>query len=199
MNKVSIIIPYNKDRGFLSEAIESATGQGEIILSKSDGSVGRNVNYGISLVKTPYFCILAEDDILPPDAIKNRLDAIGSFDWIHSQGEAFTPDGHVHGFNWHNPNPTLKGMLRFNQIIGSTTLYRTDLGRLFPWDESLITAEEYDFHLRLMYQGINPGYTDKITFRYRRHTEQKSLGVNADQKKRQEVVELIRKRYETLQ
>ena len=197
MEKVSIIIPFNRDRGFLSEAIDSATGQGVIIESKSNGSVGRNVNAGISRVTTPYFCILAEDDLLTPNAIKDRLDAIGSFDWIHSQGEAFTPDGHTHGFNWHNPKPTIEGMLKFNQIVGSTTLYRTDLGRLFPWDETLITAEEYDFHLRLMYQGINPGYCDKVTFRYRRHTEQKSLGVNADQKERQRVVELIRKRYET--
>ena len=194
-HKVSIIIPYNIDRGYLDDAIKSAEGQGEIILSQSDRSVGYNVNIGMRFVKTPYFCILAEDDLLTPNAIKDRLEAIGDADWLHSNGEGFTPEGQIIGFPWADSDPTLQGMLKFNQIVGSTTLYKTDLGRLFPWDDSLITAEEYDFHLRLLYQGIIPAYLDKVTFRYRRHLEQKSLGVNANQKERQRVVESIRARY----
>ncbi len=50
--KVSIIIPYKIDRGYLNEAIESVKnqtykGEIELILSQSNGSVSYNLNQGI--------------------------------------------------------------------------------------------------------------------------------------------------------
>ena len=191
---VSIIIPFNIDRGFLKQAIKSAVNQGEIILSESDGSVGHNVNQGIKRVKTEFVCILAEDDLLTETAIQDRLKAIKNYQWIHSRAVNFGEDYET-PLNWTFPHPILKDMLIMNRICGSTTLYRTELFDDFKWDVSLFTAEEYDFHLKLMHSGIMPGFCDKITFKYRRHDAQKSLGRWVNQSERSEVINKIKDRY----
>ncbi len=194
---VSTIIPYDRNRGFLKEAIASAEKQSEIILEFSDGSVGYNVNQGIKKVKTEFVCILAEDDLLLPRSIENRLNAMGANQWIHSRAIQFYPDGREMPVGWVTPNPTLEEMLIHNRICGSTTLYRTELLRKHPWDVSLKTAEEYDFHLKLMHNGIMPGFCDKTTFKWRRHDGQKSLGNTSKeyQKIRLEIINGIRDKY----
>jgi hypothetical protein len=190
--KTTIIIPYNTDRGFLSSAIKSAQGQGIILESQSDGSVGYNVNRALEQVTTPFYCVLAEDDELTPNAIALREAAIGDNNFIHSRAEMFgNHEGLIH---WIRPYPTLADLLRFNCICGSTTLYRTECGL---WDESLSTGEEYDYHLRLLSEGRPFGFLDEVTFRYRRHAEQKSIGnvSKAYQDKRAEVIRGIKGRY----
>jgi GT2 family glycosyltransferase len=199
--KVSIIIPYDRDRGFLNHAIRSAEHQGQVILYQNDETVGYNINRALEEVKTPYWCILAEDDWLHHSAIKNRLarlEAAGT-DFVHSYGVSVFP-----GFNkrvgWTIPEPSLKDMLKLNRICGGTTLYKTDLIDSFGgFDESLWTAEEYDFHLKLLSNGATLSFCPKETYYYRRHDLQKSVG-NLDreyQRKRQELITLIRRRYLT--
>ena len=197
--EVTVIIPYNKDRGFLETAIKSAEHQAIVELEQSDNSVGLNVNNALKRVKTPYFCILAEDDWLHFNAIYwklNRLKAAET-DFLHSYGVAVYPT-QERRITWTVPQPTLEEMLQMNRICGGTTLYKTDLvDRFGGFDEDLWTAEEYDWHLKIMSQGATLGFLPKETYFYRRHDQQKSLG-NRDhsyQQARRELINQIRNRH----
>lgn len=204
MNKhVSIIIPHDRDRGFLNLAIRSAEHQvpdENLILWQNDETVGKNINDALELVKTKYFCILAEDDWLHHSSVRDRYDRIeaAGTDFLHSYGVAVYP-GMNRRVGWTIPNPSLKDMLHCNRICGGTTLYKTDLIDKFGgFDEGLWTAEEYDFHLKLMSNGATLSFLPKETYYYRRHEKQKSVG-NLDreyQAKRQELIRLIRLRYQ---
>lgn len=185
----SIIIPYNHDRGYLSDAIRSAEGQGVVIPYQSDNTVGHNINKAVEQVETEFICILAEDDLLTYNSVQDRVEAIGSAPWIHARGVAFGP-GYEHPINWTLPDPTLEEMLVVNRICGGTQLYRTDLFReVGGYDESLKTAEEYEFHLRLISLGHDPAFVDSVVYKWRRHNEQKSLGSRTDQRERQQYID----------
>lgn len=198
-NKISVIIPYNKDRGYLEQALKSAEINGQPVPHKSEGSVGHNVNQALRDVKTPYFCILAEDDWLHHSANKWRIPALEyqKADFIHSYGVAVRSTGHRR-ITWTKPDPSLEEMIQLNRICGGTLIYKTDLLDKFGgWDESLRTAEEYEWHLRLLAGGAKLGFLPKDTYYYRRHEKQKSVG-NLDrsyQAKRQEQIQEIRERY----
>lgn len=190
MNKeVTILIPFNKDRGFLDEAIKSADGQADILLSQSDGSCAHNINEGAKQVKTKYFVILAEDDILTHDSIECRYRTIiEGHRWIHARGAIFGR-GYEMPYTLTVPDPTVEEMLIINRINGGTVMYETELFLEYGgFDESLHTAEEYDFHLRLMIDGIMPGYCPSLVHKYRRHDKQKSLGRSTNQSARQKFI-----------
>lgn len=203
---VSIIIPYNKDRGFLAEAIESVENQTykniELILSNSDNTVGVNINNGIKVSSGKYIKYLSEDDILPPNSIADSLSTImqGDFDFIHGNCENFFDDGMIELYIPSIINPTKDNIIEKNIIHGGSLMYNR---RVFDnyglFDEDLWTAEEFDFNLRILSKGAKLGYCDKILYRYRRHETQKSIGTGLYdtqyQIKRIEVKEAIKKKY----
>ncbi len=198
---ISVIIPYNIDRGYLDSAIESIQNQTyrdfEIILSQSEGSGGYNLNRGIEKAKGEYIKWLCEDDLLTPNCLKDSLEAIKGYDFIHGRGLNLLENGTETPYQLTNPYAQLNSMLIQNGINGGTTMYRRDIFDKVMWDEDLWTGGEYDFHLKLLHLGYRLGFTDKILYKYRRHSLQKSLG-NKDwayQDKRKEQIEMIRNRY----
>lgn len=199
--KVSIIIPYDFDRGYLNEAIKSVENQTykdwELILSCSEGSGGHNMNKGIEKAKGDYICYLCEDDLLPPNSLENRLESIKGYDFIHGRGEVFRPNGDTFKYQLTNPYAELSSMLIQNGIMGGTMLYKREIFDQFKWDESLWTGGEYDFNLKLLFNSKRLGFSNEVVYRYRRHHLQKSLGNPSKeyQALRQEQIELIRNRY----
>jgi len=201
---VTVIIPYNKDRGFLKEAIKSVENQTyknvELILSYSENGVSFNLNEAIKISSGVYLRYLCEDDILPSDSIEVSVKRIQEedFDFIHGNSLDF-------GENTINyvpeiKNPTLEELLDNNVINGGTVLYKrkvfVDYG-LF--DENLWTGEEYEFNLRLLYNKAKIGYCDETLSEYRCHANQKSIGNrNVEyQKIREWIFNKIRSRYST--
>ena len=89
---------------------------------------------------------------------------------------------------------SLEALLFENFIHGGTTLYRTDMLRdLGGYDESLWTAEEYEFHLRCVFKGFKLHYVPKIVFNYRVWENSKSILYRKHRKKeRQTYIESIR-------
>lgn len=215
MNKlptVSIIIPFNLDRGWLQDAIDSVYSQtyaGPIELLRSDkinpltyqtNSVSQNINEAFKFVTGDYVKFFAEDDMLTQICIESSLEAIEGYDFIH--GNAFNL------FEKENrpqypPNkfPTLEQMIYQNNIHGLTLFYRTEAirdivkKRGFWFDESLDCAEEYDVNLWLLKNGYKLGYCDKFLGKYRRHSTQKSLGKQVDQTIRLPKIQAIQNRY----
>jgi len=198
---ISVIIPYNKDRGYLIQAINSVQTQiyrdVEIILSYSDKSVGYNINRGIEKARGEYVCFLCDDDTLPPNSLQDRLEAIKDFDFIHGRSMQFNENGDIKEWPLTDRRTNLKKMLNQNGIMGGTVLYRKSLFDSFKWDEELWTGEEYDVNLYLLKNGFKLGFCNSFVYNYRRHSEQKSLG-NKDfkyQNARRIEVERIRSRY----
>ena len=197
IHDVTLIIPYNKDRGFLQQAIDSVAGQipsENILPIYGDVTVGANINTGLNQVKTKYWCAMGEDDLLTPNSIADRYRVIEQgYDFIHGRAVTFWQGNEV-PYSMTKEEPTLEDMLTVNRICGGTPMYRTGLG---AWDESLTTAEEYDWHLKLLHAGHTIGFCDSVVYKWRRHDLQKSLGNKnrAYQERRQAIIKGIRKRY----
>lgn len=200
-SKVSIIIPYNKDRGWLNEAIDSVykqtyTGQIELIESKSDNGVSYNINRGIELATGDYIKWLPDDDMLTTNCIEDSVKAIEGFDFIHGNALNFFDNGRVEKYKPKLTNPTIKDLVKHNHLHGGTMFYRSDVFERFGlFNESLWTGEEYEYHLRLLSKGASLGYCNEFLFKYRRHDNQKSLGKKQNQGKRQVEIKRIQNLY----
>jgi len=205
--KISIIIPYQKDRGYLSKAIQSAEAalayakvEGEIIKSQSDNGVSFNLNRGIEQAKGEFITYLCDDDELPREAIKDTLNGMRGYDFVHGNARCVYEDSftfnepRIRGYKPKIKNPTLSQMLEFNQIHGGTVTYRRDIIEGDWFDEDLWTGEEYDFNLFLLSQGKQLGYINKDLYIYRHHSAQKSKQ-NNNQSERRSAIEQIKDRY----
>ena len=201
--KVSIIIPYSKDRGWLNEAIESVKNQSysniELILSQSNRTVGYNINSGIEKSTGEYIKYLCDDDRLTEWSIQLSVESIEGFDFIHGNSINFWDSGKKVAYIPSITNPTTPQMLDKNIIHGGTLMYRRDVfDRVGMFDESLDCAEEYEFNLRCLSRGLKLGYCPTFLYEYRRHENQKSLGNTSKeyQAERQKKIQLIKDRYE---
>lgn len=199
---VSIIIPYKEDRGYLKEAEASIKAQTytdyEVIKCSSNARVGVNINTGIKLAKGKFICYLCDDDLLTPNSLKDRVEFLEStdFDFIHSRGKYQYPH-HQSEYKLINTNVTFDSCLLSNGIMGGSTMYKTEILKKNLFNESLWTAEEWELHLRLLSKGYKLGFLDKVTYLYRVHSEQKSIGnqSSAYQDMRNEVKRTIRSWY----
>jgi len=198
---VSIIIPYNEDRGFLQDAINSVWMQTyrdfELILMKGDCSLGENVNKGLLKAEGEYIKVLSEDDELTPDCLKILVEGIQGYDWVYSDAENFGELPKGWDLYSDGETTTLKEMLKGNRIHGGTTLYRKDvLLEVNGYDGGLWTGEEYDLHLDLLKRGYKHRHVSGIVYRYRIHGDNKSLTwTSEDRIKRHEYIKQIKKRY----
>jgi glycosyltransferase involved in cell wall biosynthesis len=175
---ISVIVPYNKDRGYLEQCVKSIESQDvryEIILSKSDKSVAYNFNRGLEKANGEYCKFVCEDDWLPFGALRYLLDGIDGHDWIMGNAIQVDVNNWIYNPSKHEGFKTLEGNIKTNRIHGGTTLYRTELLHMFGgMDEMLWTGEEYDMHLRMMQAGYLPGYVDNEVYCHRLWSGQKS-------------------------
>lgn len=192
--KVSVIIPYNRDRGWLQDAIDSVhnqiyDGEIELILSKSNANKSTNLNKGIELATGDYIKYLDEDDMLTPGSVQHSVKAIEGVDFIHGNAIVLVePAKELRPFQSTVPIPTAKDLTALNSIYSPTTMYRRELfDKYGGFDESLDTCEEYEFNLRLLSCGCRIGFSTEKLAIYRKHNGNKSTGVGVDQNYRAEV------------
>lgn len=196
--KITIIIPTYKDRGYLKHAINSIKKQTyknyQILIGKG-GTVGQNINSCIPFIKGDIVTFMGDDDLLPSDAFEIVANNIGSADFIHGNSIRFKNQYQMLIAKPSIEQPTLQEMLKHNSFIGGTCYYKRAI--FDNWDETLTTAEEYDFNLRKIKEGMNIKYVNEILYFYRLHEKQKSIGNrNVDyQKARDEIKRMIKLRY----
>ena len=198
--KVSIIIPYSVDRGWLDQAEESIDRQTfdniEVIHSQSDNGVSYNLNRGIEKATGDFIKYLCEDDMLTLNSIEDSVNAMEGVDFIHGNSYTLYNNGQVREYIAPEQHPTLDQMAHSNCIHGGSLMYSADVFERFGFfDESLWTGEEYDFNMRIMSKGAKLGYCNSFLYIYRRHNEQKSLGIKANQHERKKAIRAIRQRY----
>jgi len=189
MIDVSVIIPYHQDRGYLFDAIESYeaqefTGTSELILSHNPTfSQGQNINAGLKNANGKYIKILHDDDLLTPNCLQDLFDKAEQeqADVVFANARNFHSDG---GISFEREgiltskfaNISLSSLLESNFIHGPTVLYRTKMFQdIGGFDESLWTAEEYEFHLRCLHQGYKFVYLSQVVVNYRIWPSSKSV------------------------
>lgn len=200
---ISIIIPYDKDRGFLTQCIDSILSQQgaefEIIKAHSDKSVACNFNAGLEKANGEFCKFVTEDDYLPPNALKYLSEGINGFPWIFANAIQIEngKEWIYKPYNYSKDYTTLEGNISTNRIHGGTTLYRTEILRSIKgMDESLWTGEEYEMHLRLFSIGCVPGYIDKEVYCHRLWLGQKSKQLRKNRKhERDEEIKRIQSLY----
>lgn len=180
MVKVSVIIPYKNDRGYLDQAISSferqTYGNKELILHQSDHLVGYNLNRGIEKATGDLITYLCDDDMLTDDALENYANLFNG-DFCHGNAINFINEMDATYFRPDPTIPSLGDMLITNRIHGGTVCYHASVFERFGiFDESLWGAEEYDFNMMLLSKGATLGYIDRYLYKYRLHNNQKSRG-----------------------
>jgi glycosyltransferase involved in cell wall biosynthesis len=200
--KVSVIVPYNKNRGWLYDCIWSIVtqdyeGEIEILLSKSNERVGTNINRAVQKATGEYIKFIPEDDMLTPNCIRESVAGIGQFDVIHGNAYYIENGSIVRIAIPQKKSFGLGDMLSKNYVHGGTLFFKRDVLLNEPFDESLWTAEEYELNLRLLKKGYTFGYVDAFMTYNRLHGLQKSIGNKAIeyQRTRMKEIERIKRMY----
>ena len=176
-NLVTVIIPYNKDRGWLNDAIKSVPEGVQLILSKGDGGWPENFNKALPQATGKYIKYLHEDDMLTENCIEDSVKAIEDqgVDFIHGNatemqqktGKRITKRPKI-------TQPTIQDLIEKNVIHSTTTMYKREIfDKLGGFDQTLHTQEEYEFNLRCLKAGFKIGYCNTTLAIYRRHPDQK--------------------------
>jgi len=195
---ISVIIPYIEDRGYLTECVNSIENQTfrdfEVIHAKGNNSLGKNVNNGVKKAKGEFIKVVAEDDKLTPNALKDLSEGISNYDWVVGSAVNFINEDDYPFSKFLAVKTDIQLMLERNQIHGGTPLYRKDLwGRFQGWDEKLTTGEEYDWHLKLLKNETNLAYIKDVVCWYRLWNGSKSG--NGQSKERDIIINQIKARY----
>ncbi|MGL4598536.1 MAG: glycosyltransferase family 2 protein [Bacteroidia bacterium] len=212
--KVSVMIPFNVDRGWLNDAVASVKEQcyaGEIELLRSDYlvddhdkmNVSQNINALFPFATGEYIKYMGEDDLLTPNCIHDSVVAMekqgvdmlhaNSFIWLEGRSSEIKtmpvqkPSIQLPTFDQHCEQCYIHGLTLF--------YHRRIFDAGIRFDETLSCSEENDFNLHAMSKGFKLGYLNKPVCIYRRHRKQKSLGAGVDQNRRKKEVEMIRSRY----
>ena len=178
-SKVSIIIPYNKDRGFLQAAIASVPKDVQLILSKGNGYWTENFNKALPQVTGDYIKYLHEDDMLTENCIDDSILTMidQGVDFIHGNAiEIYEGSTYKRISKPRIQYPTEKDLLTRNCIHSATLMYsRKVFETVGGFNESLGrgVSEEYEFNLRCLHNGLKIGYCDSTLAYYRRHKQQK--------------------------
>lgn len=196
---ISVIVPYDRDRGFLSQCIRSIKNQSysdfEIIQVHRDYPVAKNFNIGLKVAKGEYCKFVTEDDWIPTNSLGDLAEGIDGADWVCANAEQHEQDK-VWIYKPELPE-SFEANVERNRIHGGTTLYRTDMLReIGGMDETLWTGEEYEMHLRLMSLGYMPKYIDKVVYCHRLWNGQKSKQLRKNRKhERAEEIKRIQSLY----
>ena len=197
---ISVIIPYNKDRGYLSRCIDSIKAQTykdfEIIESFADAGVSYNFNRGLERARGEFIKLVGEDDWLPATSLADLHDGIGDAKWVIGNVWQETNPRYIHK----PPYLDLESLLKSYDLHGGSTLFRRDiLNEIGGMDETLETGEEYDMHLKLLSLGHNPTYINKEVYHYRMWNKSKSVVYRRSRKEwRKEQLAKIKARYDTI-
>lgn len=206
--KISIIIAYNLDRGFLNEAINSTKAQTfkdyEVIIYRGNANFSTNLNNALQKAKGEYVKLLNEDDLLLPNCLADLYEGIQEFDFVNADainfGSNYTwfADNKYHEQLHKGKLTTFEELKKGCPINQTTVLFRAEaLWDVGGFDESLDTAEDYDMYLALMEKGYKLGYVPKTVAKYRLHETNKSMCLNvvAFHDRKIKIRNLIKKRY----
>jgi alpha-1,6-rhamnosyltransferase len=165
------------------------------------------MNIALQEAKGEYLTILEDDDQILPHKLallaaaldrEPDVDAVFSLPvYIYPDGRSETPE-RLRAWLRANPIVTWDTIVRRQglRFHGTSTMYRrTAWEKAGPWDETLTTGEEWEYHLRLLKCGCVFRGIDSVTTTYRIHDGQKSARAKRRTMKRKAQLALINQRY----
>lgn len=193
--KVSIIIPYKIDRGWLNDAIESVDQNNyQLILSQGNGNWPTNFNKGLKEATGDYIKYLHEDDMVSFYGIKDSVEAIEkqNVDFIHGDVVELS-NGTEKLWKPFIKIPTFKSLLQHNTIHSASLMYRKEIFETiggFNESDKCKSFEEFEFNLRVLKAGFKIGYCNSVIAFYRRHPNQiiRTVDKNSRKINRQELI-----------
>ena len=183
--RVTIIIPYKEDRGWLKDAVCSVPEDVQLILSQGDGNWPENFNKALPQAEGEFIKYLHEDDMLTENCIRDSIRTLEQLkvDFIHGDAiELKEKDKSEIIRRSANKNVTLGSLLKKNTIHSATLMYRREIfDRIGGFDETLNNQEEYEFNLRCLQHGFKIGYCETPLAIYRRHSAQKIRNITKEE------------------
>jgi GT2 family glycosyltransferase len=176
--KVTVIIPFKENRGWLDKAIASVPKDVQLILSKGDGNWPQNFNKALPQAKGDYIKYLHEDDMLTENCIEDSLHTFETqiVDFIHGDAyELYMSTGKTGLYVPRTKEPTFTDLLNRNVIHSTTLMYKREVFEKiggFNESHSVYSFEELEFNLRCLKAGLKIGYCNKPLAYYRRHPGQ---------------------------
>lgn len=192
--KITVIIPYKEDRGWLTDCVASIPEGIQIIKSQGEGNWPQNFNKALSEATGDYIKFLHEDDMVTENGLWEAAQAIEEqgVDFIHGNAyEIYMNAGRAPGkYIPKEKTPTVGSLKKNNVIHSATLLYKREIfEQLGGFDETLNNQEEYEFNLRCLQAGFKIGYCDSFLAWYRRHSKQKVRNITKEEiRKEKEVV-----------
>lgn len=187
--KVTIIIPYNIDRGYLKDAVASVPENVQLLLSQGNGNWPQNFNKVLHEAEGQYIKYLHEDDMLTPNCIEDSVRAMEEqgVDFIHGNAFQYSQkSGDKIVWKPAVKFPTLSQLIEKNTIHSATTMYRREVfekvGRFNETDQ-VKSFEEYEFNIRCLQMGMKIGYGNSTLAYYRRHPDQLIKKTNTVERK----------------
>ena len=185
--KVTVIIPYKEDRGWLKDAVESVPEGVQLILSQGQGTWPSNFNRALPQAEGQYIKYLHEDDMLMPNCIDDSVKVLEQgFDIVHGNAiQHSEKTGNNLVWRPSITHPTFENLRKKNTIHSATLMYRKEVFEqvgLFNESDKLRSFEEYEFNLRCLKAGLTIGYSNSILAIYRRHPKQQIRTTNRIQR-----------------
>ena len=175
MSKVTVIIPYREDRGWLQQAIDSVPLWCQLIVEQGDDNKSVVFNRALKKATGDIIKVLDEDDVLVTKNLAKLVDKLcQGYDFVHANAIIIDKNGNEKGrFIPKIKEPSFSDIYKFNHIYNPTVIYRRDVfERLGGYDESLVKSQDWEYHLRCLSGGMKIGYIDSYVTYYRRHKEQ---------------------------
>lgn len=154
------------------------------------------INRGIALSRGEYFTILPDDDAILPNKLRVLCDFLDQHEnadvvyslptYIDDRGRDIPTPEKLRTFLRSHPVLTWEHIRRGDGlwVHGTGTMYRRSVvDHVGGWDEKLDTAEEFEWHLRLLHAGHEFHAVDAVTTVYRKHRGSKSNHYSQRRKK----------------
>jgi glycosyltransferase involved in cell wall biosynthesis len=147
----------DKTQSVLDSVSNLGAGRSLVKLKQSNQGASAARNHGIRLATGEFFIFLDSDDLLVPDAIEHYIEAIRWADSDYCYASIDTMDGEgkpqADGGIWHS-DPITPGDFFLNLWLVHAACYRRSLVRqVGPWNESMESAEDHEFILRIKMVG----------------------------------------------